>query len=508
MKRTEPLTSLALRGMSWTVAGTVATLAMQLVYTATMARLLDPEAFGVVAGAMVGLRFITYFARFGIGNAVVQRDVLEDADVRVAMTLSVLIGTGAGVLALAMSPVIAGAIGQTEVAAVMRWLALGLVVAGVAAVPEALLRRSMRFRALAIIGTVSFGIGYLGVGIATAARDWGVWSLVAATLTQGLILAIGVLIAARPSLRPSLERRRGRRILTFGGAVSLTGFLEFLGSNLDTLAVGRWAGTAALGQYSRATYLVSLPVEQLTAAASKVLLPSLSKVQHEPERFGRALLTGISVLSTVVMVPVALAAAAAPALVEVVLGPGWDQAASVLPVVGAAYGLALLTHLPALATEAKGAVGLKLGIQLVTLVVLVAGLSVVVLTGPTLHRLALAWLVAEAVRHGCYWLTMPGTLGIAPAAVARRFGFAAVLAVAVALPAVAALRLAALSGPFSLAFSSAAGLLLGTAVLFAGRGSVVNRDLMAVWAVRASAESDAEGDEVRSDAAASQRHGS
>ncbi|OGX90312.1 hypothetical protein BEN49_07065 [Hymenobacter coccineus] len=89
---TQNLSSAAVRGVQWTTAATVLTAVMQIGYTAVMARLLDPAAFGLVAMAGVVLRFGSYFAEMGLGHALVQRAEIDGHDVRATFTASLGLG--------------------------------------------------------------------------------------------------------------------------------------------------------------------------------------------------------------------------------------------------------------------------------------------------------------------------------------------------------------------------------------------------------------------------------
>jgi O-antigen/teichoic acid export membrane protein len=216
--------------------------------------------------------------------------------------------------------------------------------------------------------------------------------------------------------------------------VSLTQITEVLTSTTDTLLVGRWLGPTALGQYSRATLLVELPVVQVSSATSRVLTPALSRLQDDEQRFASSMLRAAGIQALVVLTPVLLACSASTTLVEVVLGGGWGISADVLPVVACASGLSLLTHIVATAAEAKGQVVSKLGVQLATLSVLVGSLAVTGTSGPTPVRLAVAWLVSESVRHLLYWRFLLPRLGVSRRQLATKFSGALMFAVVTAFP--------------------------------------------------------------------------
>lgn len=482
MVKARSLTHRTVTGLAWSWVAIAITAAMQLIYTAVISRLLEPADFGLVAAALLGLRFVTYFSRFGLASAVVQRPTLDRQDISTAMRLSILFGVAAAAGAVAASPLLATVMREPSAAPVMRWMALGVLIGTIAGVPEALVRRTMRFQSLGAAQVFSYAFGYLGVGIVAAVQGWGVWSLVAASIAQAAAMLVLTCVISRPTVRSGFSRPAARQMLSFGGTVAITGFLEFLTSSIDTIAVGRYVGTAGLGQYSRGTFLVGLPVEQATTATTRVLLPSLSRVQTDTERFSRAVLVIIRLLAFVVAVPVAMISAAAPSLVPLLLGDGWEAAAAVLPYVGAAYGLALLTHSVAIAAEARGALRRKLAIQVGALATTSALITGAVVAGPTLNRLALAWLLGEAARLLYYWVWMMPALGIERMRVAGIYARAGAIALLGAAPIVLIVRFLHDSSLVGLALSVAVGLLLCFAGLWSPIGSLARADARSIRA--------------------------
>lgn len=478
----QSLTRSTAGGVAWSWAGTLATAVLQIVYTAVMSRLLEPSDFGLVAAALVGLRFVTYVSRFGLGSAVVQRETLTRDEAAIALRLALGVGLGTGAVAVLLSPALASLVGQPGAAEVMRWLAVALVFGSLTTVPEALVRRRLEFRGLALAQVASFGVGYLGVGISMARAGAGVWSLVGATITQSAVLLVITWMLARPPLTTAFSRRSARELLSFGGTVTILGFIEFLSGSIDTIAVGRWIGPSALGQYSRATYLVGLPVEQATTAVSRVLMPGLSQVQGDPRRFANAVTRGSGLMACVVIIPMAAVAAAATAIVPLLLGPGWESAAGVVPIVGAAYGLSLLTHLPAVAAEALGVVRMKLVIQSATLALTMAAVGGAAATGATLHRLALAWASGEVVRHILYWVVAFPRLGIRRRDIAARYAAAGCLAIAISAPLIVATRVLGRTGIASLIVAGLVGIVAMGMLALTPLTSILKKDVRAVRA--------------------------
>jgi O-antigen/teichoic acid export membrane protein len=142
-----------------------------------------------MAAAMVGIRFVTYLARFGVANAVVQRPELGGRAISTAWWLATAVAVVVSLLTLLVAPIVASLLRVPEAEPVIRWLAPALAASSIGSIPEALLRRRLRFAAISLIQVVSYTVAYAGVGLALAASGWGVWSLVAATVAQAMTVS-------------------------------------------------------------------------------------------------------------------------------------------------------------------------------------------------------------------------------------------------------------------------------------------------------------------------------
>jgi len=414
------LTAAAVHGVKWTTAATIITAVLQIGYSATMARLLTPAAFGLVALAGVILRFGSYFAQMGMEQAIIQKAELTRADVRAAFTSSVALGgLFAGLLVLA-APLAAGVVRQPEVVPVVRVLAAGIFLTGLNATALSLLRRHMKFRTLACIEVSSYVISYGALGIGLAFQGFGVWSLVAATLGQGLLLTVLSYLAERHDVRPLFDWETYRPLVAYGSRMSAISFLEFVTGSLDTLLIGRLLGAAALGIYSRGWMLIGLPVYLLTTSVSKVVFPSFSQVQADRPRLRAVYLSSITLIAALVIPICAGAAVAAPEIVRVMLGSGWEAAVPVLQITCAAFSLSMVTMFAGVVCDATATLTPKLWLNLLYAVLLTGlffGLSRYGLPG-----VAAAVVAGEVIRTVLYLLLMRRVLAVTVPEVLGSYG--------------------------------------------------------------------------------------
>lgn len=392
------------RGAFWTYGSLAATMVIQLGVTATTARLLEPTDFGLVAMANVLLRLGGYVAQMGLGRALIQRPEIHGADVRASFTSSTLLGLVV-TIAVALTAPLAGTYYQTEsVIPVIRSISLLFVATGLGTTAHALLRRRMRFRASGAVELTAYVLGYAIPALWLATSDCGVWSLVVATVGQAAVSSGLAYALTRHSVRPTFAWRQHRRLLAFGSKVSAISFLEFVGSTLDTLVIGRFGAASQLGLYNRAHMLASLPTYQLNNGLAKVLFPLLSGAQQDRTAF-RMALSHVTQIATKVMLPVGVGMAlAAPELVAVVLGPQWKAATPLLAVLALGMAINVLATFPGLALESLGVLrGKALG-----QVVFVTALGVVLFgmahfRGFDLLNVAVTIAIASASRAVLYY---------------------------------------------------------------------------------------------------------
>ena len=454
---------------------------MQIAYAAIMSRLIRPSEFGLVAAGMVAMKYITYLAQMGIGAALIQRAELERADLVAANTVALLGGFLGCVAALLLSLPLAVLFRQPDVSSVIRWLGLGLLLSAFTTVPEAILRRSMRFRAISIIQVIAYLISNILVATTIALSGYSRAALLSAILVNNIVLAIIYSVLVHWLPRISLDKNRAKRFARFGGLVSITSLMDVISSTADTVAVGR-VGSNQLGQYSRATFLVGLPIEQASAAAIRVVAPGLSKIQNDRDRFGSALGVSVGLTAVFVVVPVAIGASAASLLVDVVLGPNWKLAGTILPIVAFAHGISLITQCFVTAADAKGEILPRFWTQFRCLLVTLVFVGLAVTLFGSVYSIAFAWACGEIIRLFLHSRLAIKRLGLDPVALTSRIIGALSLGAASSVPGIVIVRFLHATSLVALSTSLMAGLVAAIVCIVAIKDQPFRKDLAALGA--------------------------
>ncbi len=404
------LTGQTLSGLKWVYLGTGAGLVLQLFYTSIMNRVLDPVEFGLIASAQVVLRFGKYASELGLGPALIQRERLTDGEVRAAVTSSVLLGAGLSAGMFLLAPALEAFFESPDVVPVFRALSVTLLLNTMTIVPVSLLSRELRFKALAMLELATFAVGYLGVGLGVALAGGRVWSLVAAAVSQLVLLFIGAYALTRHPLRPSFAFGRVKSLYSFGGKVSVITLMEYAVSVTPSAVIGRYGGIAPLGQFNRASLVVDLPLISFSSGLSRVLFPAISRIQGDRPKVKEAYLSAMRTSGALIVPMAAGAAVAAPQLVEALLGPQWDVAASLVPALAASASFAFLAHYGGIVCEALDVLNAKVVLNAVLLAGIVGGLLAV--PDGNLIGYALTMAAVQAVGAAVYAVLMGRLLGI------------------------------------------------------------------------------------------------
>jgi O-antigen/teichoic acid export membrane protein len=379
-------------GFLWSFGSAGGQAVLQIGSLAILGRILSPHEYGVVAASMLAVGFTVMLGQLGVSAAVVQRAELTREQATAAHYLSVTATVLLAVVFLLLTPWLNLLVGLPADSVAIRILALQLPIMGLTVVPMGLLQRGLRFRAMAVVETVSYAVGSVCVSIALALAGAGALALVFGQLTNVGLTAVAYLVLSRLSWRPQRLRRliaNTRDLLRFGLSYSLGQVANWVAINGDNFIVANRLSTADLGVYGRAYQLLASPANLIGGVADKVLFPAMSSVQGNPERMARAYVSVCAFVALATVPASVVLCFAAPEVVALLLGSKWTEVVAPLQL----FALVLLPRtsykISGSFTKARGAV-----------------------LGGSLRQ----WLYAGEVIAGCLIGSIWGVVGVAAGA--------------------------------------------------------------------------------------------
>ena len=316
-----------IRGGAARLLGHATRSVVRLAALMTLARLLDPSDFGLVAMVTAATGFFEVFATGGLSVATIQRAHVSHAQVSTLFWFNIAIGAVLGLLCLASAPLLGDLYNDPRTAIVMAAVAPAFLINATGVQHLALLQRELRYVTLAVIEVGSEVVAAV-VAIGMALAGFGYWAVVAAVVLGPIVITIGAWIAS--GWIPGLPRRVGdvSPMLRFGGAIMTYGFVIYIAYNIEKVLIGRYYGSDALGLYGKSYELIHLPTRIISLALGMVAFSSLARLQGEPARFKSYFLKGYALFISLTVPAVLACFVFADDIISVVLGPKWTEAAT------------------------------------------------------------------------------------------------------------------------------------------------------------------------------------
>ena len=325
----------ATKGLFWSFTQGFGSQFISFLLFLALARLLEPEVFGLVALAAVFIDFIQLFANQGFSDAIVQRAELDSEHLDTAFWVSIGLTSAFTVFGVLFAPTVAALLGEARLAPILVALSFSFPLTGLSSTQQAILQRRMDFRSLAVRTLVAVTIGGV-VGLVAALSGAGVWSLVAQTLV-GRLAGVLVLWKAsewRPSLR--ISNSHLKELFTFGIHITGKKVLGFLDTRMDNLLIGYFLGPTILGYYSIAYRILTITIELLTASTSSVLFPVFSQLQGNPFKLRQTFYSVLRYTSALIIPAFSGIVILAPEIVPTLFGADWEPSVELVQILGLA----------------------------------------------------------------------------------------------------------------------------------------------------------------------------
>jgi PST family polysaccharide transporter len=334
---------LAVRGAGATLLSSGLALAIQIVSTVVLARLLTPADFGVVTMVTTFSLLLVNFGVNGFTEAVIQ---WEKIDHDLATNLFWINLAGALVLSLAFAAagtLMARFYRDPVVSHVAIGVSLSIFVTSLSVLHLAILMRAMQFYLTSGIDILS-RIVALTVSIFLAWNGWGYWALVAGLVAQPLMLAAGAWTLCR--WVPGLPRRAPgtRAVVWFAMSVYARFAVNYSARNMDNLLVGWKFQAQALGFYKKAYDLFALSAGQIVAPLSHVAVSALSRLTGDWVQFRRYFLSTLGVTAFVGMGCSGYLTLIGKDLIRFLLGPKWGPTGVIFMFFGPGIGPMLIYY--------------------------------------------------------------------------------------------------------------------------------------------------------------------
>lgn len=312
----------AINGVLWNSVGKFSAMGIEFVVGIILARLLTPKEFGLIGTIMVVIALSEIFINSGFSQALVRKQDCTQKDFSTAFFFNMAVGILFFVILLLTSGPISKFFNNHELKPLIQVLGIGLIISSLTLIQRVRLAKEINFKLQTKISIIaSFLSG--AIAISMAFSGFGVWSLIAKTLSnQGLnSIMLWYWNRWKPDFIFSIESFK--ILFGFGSKLLISGLFGTLLANINYIIIGKYFTPQDLGYFTRAELFRNLPSQNVSSIVSEVGYPVLAKVQDNrplmKEVFRKMLVNTFFIIAILM----AGMASTAEAMIMTLLGEQW-----------------------------------------------------------------------------------------------------------------------------------------------------------------------------------------
>ena len=260
------------------------------VTTMVLARLLAPEAFGVIATAQMFMSLADMLSDAGFQKYLIQHNFRDEASRDLAANVAFWTNLAVSLLLVlgivVFSDQLAAAVGNPGLGSVLVVSSLSIPRTSLVSVQTALYQKEFDFKTIFTV-RVSTSLLIFLVSVPMALLGFGYWSMIVATVVSNLFMAIW--LTAKSRWKPGLAYSFAvlRQMFSYGMWILVESFGTWLNTWAGTFILGVLLDSYHVGLYKTTTSTCGSITGIFTAALMPVVFSALSKAQTDDEAFKR-----------------------------------------------------------------------------------------------------------------------------------------------------------------------------------------------------------------------------
>jgi PST family polysaccharide transporter len=268
-------------GSVWTVGARLTSRAIDLATMLVLARLLTPSDFGLVAIAMSVIVIVEAILEMPVSAALVRMPEITADHYDTAFTVSLLRGLAVTLILCSLSIPFASFYKDARLILLVCALSLAPAARGLTSPKMVDFVKTLSFwREFAM--EISGKAAALAIAVSVAVVFRSYWSIALGTIVAPLTNTVVSYIFA--PYRPRLSLGKMSALQGFLGWVVVAQVLNAINWQADRLILGKLTSAAALGEFSNANDLASIPLGTVTGPATRPLLSAFTLIQSDPKR--------------------------------------------------------------------------------------------------------------------------------------------------------------------------------------------------------------------------------
>ena len=379
------LNSKIVKATKWSSITEVVAKLITPITSIVLARLLTPEAFGVVATLTMVITFAEIFTDAGFQKYLIQHEFVDDIDkdqsTNVAFWSNLIMSLFIWLIIGIFDDPLAEMVGNPGLGHVLTIACVSIPLAAFSSIQMALYKRDLDFKTLFKVRIVGICIPLLvTVPLAFYLRSY--WALVIGTIATNCANAVLLTVYSKWKPRFFYSFSKLKEMFSFSAWSVVEAISIWLTGYVDVFIIGVYLNEHYLGLYKTSMTIVGQIMGLITAATTPILFSSLSRLQDDDNAF-QTLFFKFQKLVGLLVIPLGVGIYCYSDLVtKILLGEQWLEASSFIGLWGLTSAITIvLSHYSSEVYRAKGRPRLSVLAQVLHIVVLLPAVLISVKYG-------------------------------------------------------------------------------------------------------------------------------
>lgn len=261
----------------------------------------------------------------GLGSSLIQRKDVNDLHYGSVFFFNIFIGLLLSVILFFSAPLIGLFYKNEQLVPIARVMSALFIISSMGNVLRVKLRKELDYAIPTQANLISAGMSG-AVGVTMAFSGFGVWSLVAQSLLSPTIANLYLFYKVKWRPKLLFAWKSIKELWSFGFRMFISGIIDTVFTNLDSMIIGKLFSPATLGYYFRARSLNNYVVQYSSKSIMSVMFPALSKVQHDPDVFRNIVFKSYQLINFLAFLLTGLFFVTGADLIILLFGPKWQPA--------------------------------------------------------------------------------------------------------------------------------------------------------------------------------------
>lgn len=268
--------------MFWSFGQSIGQQLVGIIVSTILARLIVPEAYGIIAAASVFTSIATSFTSGGFGNALIQKKDADYKDYNTMFWFNIVFSVAIYGVVFVSAPFLVNVFNSSFdrelLILVIRLLGIGIVLSSFNSFYRSILQKQLLFKKLFLL-TLGGTVISACVGITLAYLGFGVWALITQNLVSYSINSVFFICFSKWKPKFYFSFERFKPMFFYGAKMMLSGLMITVYADISSLAIGNRYTSEDLAYYNKGINYPKLLALNIVTSINTALFPVMSKIQ-------------------------------------------------------------------------------------------------------------------------------------------------------------------------------------------------------------------------------------